>query len=358
MSVQRIPTLLSKIATLTTIRDIELFELSLLKTLADLLKINQLSLYKANPNLDQCLLTVYTENHLTDDQTRCQSESSEVYTSEINTPSHIKAAQIWIQTTKKPYLKKKDAFFQIVYPVTTIQEVDHLIAFELEHALTGNEMLIVASLLNISHNFQSLLDENQKDKLTGLLNRQTFETNINKIQTLSLNFQDLLQDEWDGIERRRTNMQNNQFCLAMIDIDNFKWINDRFGHIIGDEVLLLLSYLMKQSFRPRDLLFRFGGEEFVVIFAMYDKEHAFGVLERFREMIAHYRFPQINTVTVSIGATLLPQAGLHVTEVIGRADMALYHAKNNGKNQVHIHENLIEQGLITNNKKTGTIDLF
>lgn len=358
MSVQRIPTLLSKLATLTTIRDIELFELSLLKTLADLLNINQLSLYKASQNHDHYLLTVYTENYLTDDQTRCQSESREVYPSEIRTPDLIKAAQIWIKTTGKPYLKRKDALFQVVYPVTTIQQVDHLIAFDLEHALTGNEMLIVANLLNISHNFQSLLDENQKDKLTGLLNRQTFETNINKIQMLSLSFQELLQDEWDRIERRRTNAPNNQFCLAIIDIDNFKWINDRFGHIMGDEVLLLLSYLMKQSFRPKDLLFRFGGEEFVVIFAMHNREDALGVLERFREMIENYRFPQINTVTVSIGATFLPQAGLHVTEVIGRADIALYHAKNNGKNQVHIHEDLIDQGLIIDNRKTGTIDLF
>lgn len=219
-------------------------------------------------------------------------------------------------------------------------------------------MLIITSLLSIAHNFRNLLDENQKDKLTGLLNRHTFEDSIQKIQALSFNAEGHFGQEWDGKNRRKYSDESLKFCLAIIDIDNFKLINDQYGHIMGDEVLLLLSYIMKQNFRAKDLLFRFGGEEFVAIFRIQDKNEAEIVLDRFREIIANYSFPQIRTVTISIGATFIQSEQLVAAEIIGRADKALYYAKSNGKNQLHFHEDLLKNGRISDSKQTGTIDFF
>ncbi|WP_295626610.1 GGDEF domain-containing protein [uncultured Nitrosomonas sp.] len=352
------PSLLNKLVSLTTIRDVELFEFSLLKTLAELLSINQISMYKLDQFNTTCWLSTYSANLIQNDDKRQFSESQEIYTSEIMIPEEIKSAQLWIETTKKPYIHYQEDRYLVVYPILSLNKIEGMLTFELSHSLTEGEILIISSLLSITHNFCSLLDESQKDKLTGLLNRQTFEANIKKISALTLS-SDINQDH-DGSElnRRRLKVETGKFCLAIIDIDDFKSINDRFGHIMGDEVLLLLSYVMKQNFRARDLLFRFGGEEFVVIFRVFDKEEAYKALERFRYKIQEYRFPQIDGVTISMGATLINELNDLASEIIGRADQALYHAKQNGKNQLHFYESLLENGYVLEKKETNAINFF
>lgn len=354
------PSLLNKLVSLTTIRDVEVFEISLLKTLADLLRIKQISMYKLNQTNTTCWLSTHSSNLFQDDNKKQFSESQEIYTSEIEIPEEIKSAQLWIETTKKPYIQYQGDQYLVVYPIfsLSVNKIESLLCFQLPHSLTEGEMLIITSLLSITHNFRSLLDESQKDKLTGLLNRQTFEANINKISALTLNSDISQQPNENEQNRRRPKTGTEKFCLAIIDIDDFKSINDRFGHIMGDEVLLLLSYVMKQNFRAKDLLFRFGGEEFVVIFHVPGMEEAYEALERFRNKIEEYRFPQINAVTVSIGATLISETHHLASEIIGRADQALYRAKNNGKNQLHFYESLLESGHIVEKKETGTIDFF
>ena len=361
MSVQnetKIPSLLNKLASLTTIRDIELFELSLLKTLAELLKIKQVSMYKLDQTNTSCWLMTYTTDFVENDKKKHLSESKEIYTTEISIPEKIRSAQMWITTTRKPYVSNQNNCYTIVYPVFGTHQIESLLSFELSHSLSENEMLIITSLLSITQNFRMLLDENQKDKLTGLLNRHTFEESINKIQMLSFNADGKVIEEWSEENRRECKGDSYNFCLAIIDIDNFKLINDRFGHIMGDEVLLLLSYIMKKNFRAKDLLFRFGGEEFVVIFRIQDKHEAEIALERFRKVISEYRFPQIETVTVSIGATFIQEGNLLAAEIIGRADTALYYAKSHGKNQLHFHESLLRSGCVVEKKEKGTIDFF
>lgn len=286
------------------------------------------------------------------------SETREVYTSEIKIPEEIDTAQLWINTTGKPHINVQNDEFLIVYPVFGAGKIERLLSFKLSHNLTESEMLIITSLLSIAHNFRNLLDENQKDKLTGLLNRHTFEESIQKIQALSFNSDHRNEQAWSGENRRKLHDDALKFCLAIIDIDNFKLINDRYGHIMGDEVLLLLSYIMKQNFRAKDLLFRFGGEEFVAIFRVQDKEEAQIVLERFRVVIENYNFPQMKTVTVSIGATFISREQRVAAEIIGRADKALYYAKAHGKNQMHFHEDLLESGHIVEQQEAGSIDFF
>jgi diguanylate cyclase (GGDEF)-like protein len=134
-------------------------------------------------------------------------------------------------------------------------------------------------------------------------------------------------------------------------------VNDQYGHLIGDEVLLLFSQLMKQTFRNSDHLFRFGGEEFVGIFECTYPQDISKALNRFREAISNFDFPQVGKVTVSAGYTEIAAYDIS-SHLIDRADLALYYAKNNGRNRSCHYEQLITAGSLQENKKEGEIELF
>lgn len=204
---------------------------------------------------------------------------------------------------------------------------------------------LVIQLLKIYHNFLALMNENERDTLTGLLNRKTFDQKINTIIT--------------DLENKHQEIESESSYLAIFDIDHFKRVNDTHGHLMGDEVLLLFSRLMDKSFRDQDFLFRFGGEEFVGVFECPSDEMMSSILNRFRQAIENYNFPQIGKVTVSGGFTKVAKNDLS-SKIIDRADVALYHAKNNGRNQVFQHEQLVKAGTVTDEKNdsSGEIELF
>lgn len=146
--------------------------------------------------------------------------------------------------------------------------------------------------------------------------------------------------------------------MAVIDIDDFKRVNDTFGHVYGDEVLILLARLMKSCFRTNDQLYRFGGEEFVVITKCQNLDNAHFVFERLRQTIEVYNFPQIGRVTVSIGVVQL-QTGTLATALFDQADQALYHVKEHGKNQVEFYQELVNSELIKPvTTPSGKIEIF
>ena len=182
---------------------------------------------------------------------------------------------------------------------------------------------VLPLLLEFYMNFLALLDDNERDTLTGLLNRKTFDGRIAKIQAALKNQHQRTADTVAAV----------QYYLAALDIDHFKHVNDTFGHIFGDEVLLLFSNIMKKTFRDNDLLFRFGGEEFVVLLANADIANAHIALERFRSTIEKNNFPQVGKVTVSIGLAMISSDEMPRT-TIDRADQALYYAKQHGRNQI------------------------
>jgi diguanylate cyclase (GGDEF)-like protein len=123
-------------------------------------------------------------------------------------------------------------------------------------------------------------------------------------------------------------------------------------------VLILLARLMHSSFREKDRLFRCGGEEFVVILAPTEMEFAEAVLERFREAVEAFEFPQVGRVTVSIGVTqVLP--GDNPLTAFGRADEALYVAKEQGRNRVLSYESLIAGGVLHDRtSEAADIEMF
>ena len=173
-------------------------------------------------------------------------------------------------------------------------------------------------LLALYRNQLSLIDAMERDRLTGLLNRHAFDERF---------FQ--LEHDAEGGSARLI----GSAWLAVLDVDHFKQVNDVHGHLVGDEVLLLLAQLMKREFRYSDLLFRFGGEEFVVILRGVPESGARLALERLRVRVEEHDFPRIARLTVSIGFTEVAK-GAPPDRIVDLADRALYRAKASGRNRI------------------------
>ncbi|MCG8483929.1 MAG: GGDEF domain-containing protein, partial [Clostridia bacterium] len=152
------------------------------------------------------------------------------------------------------------------------------------------------------------------DALTGIFNRKKFDEELEKwIQYAS---------------RYQTNIS-----LIILDLDNFKTINDNFGHLIGDKIILDMVNLIKSIIRQTDVFARWGGEEFTILLPHTQIDEAMELAERLREAIEGYSFNNVDEVTCSFGvASLLPDDDAH--SLLHRADLLLYQAKKDGKNMV------------------------
>jgi diguanylate cyclase (GGDEF)-like protein len=230
--------------------------------------------------------------------------------------------------------------FTTIFPIDTQNTVCSLLEVESEQALSADTEVLIDSLLRLYENLQGLLDYGEKDTLTELLNRKTFDGAFLR----AAHEQKTLADP-DHPDRRAT-LEHASYWLAVIDIDHFKRVNDNFGHLIGDEVLLLLARQMRTNFRFHDQLYRFGGEEFVVLMRCADHADATSALQRFRHKIETYPFPQVGTITISIGFAELSTNDTP-SGAFDRADKAVYFAKGHGRNQVCSYQSLVQSGDLT-----------
>jgi diguanylate cyclase (GGDEF)-like protein len=323
--------LLQKLIALTSARDAYSLEVTLAQTLFDLVAPDSVHIYRVvdfkalqfsslsigGAEVEQAISPLLTQQ-----LTQCIQAGTPVEYTEANHRRNV----------FYPLVGLKSQIVAVL--VVAVPEGDN-------HFAQTTEML-----LKIYQNFIALIYDNERDTLTGLLNRKTFEAKINKV----------LEDRHSA-QLRKQDQVAEQYFLAIFDIDHFKRVNDNFGHVIGDEVLLMFSQQMTQAFRGQDLLFRFGGEEFVAVFACDSAEAMAFVVNRFREMVQEYRYPQVGHITVSCGFTKVADYDLSTT-LIERADLALYYAKNNGRNRVCDYEQLIAQGELTLSDKSGDIEFF
>ena len=136
----------------------------------------------------------------------------------------------------------------------------------------------------------------------------------------------------------RASRSDHGYALALIDVDFFKTYNDHYGHMAGDAALKNLADTIKQNIRVADSLYRYGGEEFLIIFPDESLEDAAISAERVRKGIQaralEHEASDLGVLTVSIGVAALTHAGEHWESVIRHADDALYNAKNQGKNRI------------------------
>jgi diguanylate cyclase (GGDEF)-like protein len=225
------------------------------------------------------------------------------------------------------------------FPITSDREPVGVLELRTNAALSYEDVRMVCSILRIYRNFQGLLDYSERDTLTGLLNRKTFDDGFLRVSA------QLPQPALDPRAETHRAVPVGGGWLGLIDIDHFKRVNDLHGHLIGDEVLLLLSRLMRSTFRFNDHLYRFGGEEFVVLMRCGSREDASQAFERLRVNVQNYAFPQVGRITVSIGFTEL-RASDTPSAAFQRADRAVYHVKENGRNRIAHHATLVEAGLI------------
>lgn len=251
----------------------------------------------------------------------------------------------------------------VVYPLMGTLGAEELIELQFARPLSPARHLMLEQLLRLCSNLRKLLDYSECDELTGLLNRKTFDESFMKIGVVPMSDGPAAQADPDDkapvdpFSDRRGAARDDSHWLAVVDIDHFKSVNDRFGHLVGDEVLLLLSQVMRDTFRHQDRLYRFGGEEFVVLLRCPQSSGAHSAFERLRARIASHEFPQVEHITVSIGYTCIDPDDTPES-AFGRADKAVYHAKENGRNQVRHHADLIAAGLIEPSARPGAVDFF
>lgn len=219
-------------------------------------------------------------------------------------------------------------------------------------AFTPEALYMVNGIVSVYRNFQNLLDYSERDSLTGLLNRKTFDDQLARM--LHASETDVAHHVQP--ERRQSSGEEKQW-LAVIDVDHFKGVNDRFGHLYGDEVLILIANLLQSSFRAQDRVFRFGGEEFVVLLRSANLDNARRIIDRFRADVESHDFPQVGQVTVSIGFTSVSAADSPVV-TLGHADQALYYAKAHGRNRVCHYEELVQGGLLQTVAVNDTAEFF
>ena len=216
---------------------------------------------------------------------------------------------------------------------------------------------VIGGIVSVYRNFQNLLDYSERDSLTGLLNRKTFDDQLAKMLQASTAEQDALALPPPGEQERRQHGGEEKQWLAVVDVDHFKLVNDKFGHLYGDEVLILIANLLTSSFRAQDRIFRFGGEEFVVLLRSTTLADAHKIIDRFRVNVETHHFPQVGRVTVSVGFVNLNAYEAPVI-ILGRADQALYYAKSHGRNLACHYDELVESGQLHAVASNDTAEFF
>ncbi|GAA0854659.1 two-component system response regulator [Aliiglaciecola litoralis] len=192
--------------------------------------------------------------------------------------------------------------------------------------LTSNHLIKAITHAKLRHKNEHELEVNRQkmqqlaehDQLTGLLNRYAFETRV---------------ADKNGFGRRTVDSRS----LMLLDLDNFKWINDTFGHDAGDHILKTVAQRLQHVCRENDLICRLGGDEFAIAIACKDADYSSSVADRiFKRLKPPIPIGSIDiTIECSIGIADLPEETVNLHEALKQADLAMYKAKAEGRNRFH-----------------------
>jgi diguanylate cyclase (GGDEF)-like protein len=226
--------------------------------------------------------------------------------------------------------------------------------------LGRDQLQTIEQLRRIYRNMYSLLEYSDRDALSGLLNRKSLDDA----------FYSAVLEELDGMtgeapmtgkpmgmsHERRHRVPAN-YWLGSAIIDNFALINDKHGHLIAEEVLLLVARVMNNTFRTYDRIYRFGGEHFGVLMHCPDEALVLAAFERFRANVEKFNFPQVGRVTVSCGFTSV-MADDSPSSALEKTERAVDFAQRSGRNKVCSHLGLVRRGFFGTVAKSGGVDLF
>ncbi|WP_445370475.1 diguanylate cyclase [Methylomonas sp. HW2-6] len=220
----------------------------------------------------------------------------------------------------------KNILGQLITSQRLVRQMERRIA-----SRTAELESLVAETNQLKEHFASM---SMHDQLTGLHNRRFFYDQVEIVVAQHMRYR-------------------NSLCLLVLDIDHFKVVNDRFGHLFGDQILVGVASALKRQVRSTDILVRFGGEEFVLIFTNTASEGGKVFGERIRQEINKLEWKlggQKVNVTLSIGLFCLAADSYSdnlapdIDEMINCADAALYQAKANGRNQLVVFDDHIVRG--------------
>jgi len=242
----------------------------------------------------------------------------------------------WLLTPQEMSVYADDPFFKnfqtnelIIMPLRAKDTVNGLILADnifTKKPITNEDIRIFTMLadqaglaIENSHLYEIVVHKSHTDSITGLWNHRFFQETLAE-------------------ELKRAQKNNYPVSLAIIDIDNFKQLNDTYGHQHGDLILKELAQIFRDSSREIDYICRYGGEEFAIILIGTRKNQVFDIADRLRVRIEQSRFPGPNhpqelNITVSIGLSTFPDDATTKEDLIALADKAMYIAKFSGKNK-------------------------
>ncbi|MFA7399792.1 MAG: diguanylate cyclase [Sideroxydans sp.] len=231
------------------------------------------------------------------------------------------------------YHQKIEGYSQKISKTNNLTDLSHLLDDIMQDtrviqasALRSHEELLITKkqaddaedrIKELEHELMQVSELVREDQLTGALNRRGL-------------------DEAVDVELKRAERNKSAFSVALIDIDNFKKLNDTLGHQAGDRALTHLTQVIKETLRPTDAVGRYGGEEFLILLPGTNLEAAIETIQRLQRDLTKKFFLHNNDkilVTFSAGVALRAE-GEDQEDLIGRADKAMYHAKQTGKNRV------------------------
>lgn len=257
------------------------------------------------------------------------SEDNLLITAYMNgVPTHIPQEKI-SQYANDPLLQTFKTNELVIMPLKAKDQVNGLIIADnlyTRKPITENDLKMFAMLANQaglaienSRLYELIKYKSHTDAITRLWNHGFFQDKLTK-------------------EIEKANTTHQMVSLIMIDIDNFKELNDMYGHQNGDIVLKEMANILRDSSRDGDYACRYGGEEFSVILTQTSKDQGYIIAERIRQKIEDYCFPKFSSeeqlkVTVSIGLATFPEDAQRKESLITKTDKAMYCAKFSGKNQ-------------------------
>jgi len=174
-------------------------------------------------------------------------------------------------------------------------------------SLTVGQLQVIEDMVHVFRNMHSLLAYSDRDALTGLLNRKSLDDTFYSavLEEMDHGLEgavNALQADVLAVSERRHRVPPN-YWLGTVSVDSFSLINDRSGHLIAEEVLLLVARIMNNTFRTYDRIYRLGGEQFAVLMHCPDEALVLAAFERFRANMEKFNFPQVGRVTACGGFT-------------------------------------------------------
>jgi len=281
--------------------------------------------YKKNPNYFYCndlMKKTFSLNE--DDDWHSVDDTCPIagdYNKNIGLASSSKSKAEIIMNEYKQLLRKEIDEYHNHFPYYN-EKLDKKFYFSsrakvLDFTLAGEVSIVYGIIGDIT------VEEEQKKEIVKLLNidKLTSIYNRNKL------------DESLSIEMSKVNRYDLDLSLIILDIDYFKSINDRYGHIVGDSVLVEFAQIVKENVRMIDIVGRWGGEEFMIICPNTSKDNVILLAEKLKEVISDFEFDGVGKVTASFGVTQYRKQE-DIKDFLIRTDQALYFSKHNGRNRV------------------------